>query len=191
MASSQDEFLSPEEIAPTTHHAITSELPQSIRRFDKEISSEWKRGCIDPDSASPQDATYWMANRVRAEDFQKWPLRLFTEANAGVRLCLRDLLQKKGIETKKGSGDSVPKIRYEIIKLGKQTRPVLSSPIRPTTPAHPVNETQPIQTMQQIFQRMMQEWPNPLGLSAQSPLGKGIRPVTCDEAIFVFEVKQG
>ncbi|KAG6167474.1 hypothetical protein E4U11_007000 [Claviceps purpurea] len=66
MASSQDEFLSPEGIAPTTQHEITRELPQSIRRFDKEISSEWKRGCIDPDSASPQDATYWMANRVRA-----------------------------------------------------------------------------------------------------------------------------
>ncbi|KAG6295126.1 hypothetical protein E4U46_005099 [Claviceps purpurea] len=182
MASSQDEFLSPEEIAPTTHHAITSELPQSIRRFDKEISSEWKRGCIDPDSASPQDATYWMANRVRAEDFQNWPLRLFTEANAGVRLCLRDLLQKKGIETKKESGDSVPKFLYEIIKLGK-TNKHDPSYLRPFT--------QPIQTMQQIFQRMMQEWPNPLGLSAQSPLGKGIRPVTCDEAIFVFVVKQG
>ncbi|KAG6162088.1 hypothetical protein E4U27_000783 [Claviceps purpurea] len=191
MASSQDEFLSPEEIAPTTHHAITSELPQSIRRFDKEVSSEWKRGCIDPDSASPQDATYWMANRVQAEDFQKWPLRLFTEANAGVRLCLQDLPQKKGIETKKGSGDSVPKILYEIIKFGNTNTTALSSPIRPITPAHPVNETQPIQTMQQIFQRMMQEWPNPLGLSAQSPLGKGIRPVTCDEAIFVFVVKQG
>ncbi|KAG6307137.1 hypothetical protein E4U45_005534 [Claviceps purpurea] len=171
MASSQDEFLSPEEIAPTTHHAITSELPQSIRRFDKEISSEWKRGCIDPDSASPQDATYWMANRIRAytdktltlerfrEDFKNWPLRLFTEANAGVRLCLRDLLQKKGIETKKGSGDSVPKILYEIIKFGNTNTIALSSPIRPITPAHPVNETQPIQTTQQIFQRMMQEWP--------------------------------
>ncbi|CCE31805.1 uncharacterized protein CPUR_05660 [Claviceps purpurea 20.1] len=174
MASSQDEFPSPEEIAPTTHHAITSELPQSIRRFDKEISSEWKRGL----------------ERFR-EDFQKWPLRLFIEANAGVRLCLRDLLQKKGIETKKGSGDSVPKILYEIIKFGNTNTTALSSPIRPITPAHPVNETQPIQTTQQIFQRMMQEWPNPLGLSAQSPLGKGIRPVTCDEAIFVFVVKQG
>ncbi|KAG6288180.1 hypothetical protein E4U09_005717 [Claviceps aff. purpurea] len=140
MASSQDEFLSPEEIAPTTQHAITSKLPPSIRRFDKEISSEWKCDYIYPDSASPQDATYWMANRIRAytdktltlerfrKDFQNWPLRLFTEANAGVRLCLRDLLQKEGIETKKGSGDSVPKILYEIVKLGKTntTRPIFA-----------------------------------------------------------------
>ncbi|KAG6319251.1 hypothetical protein E4U22_004752 [Claviceps purpurea] len=67
------------------------------------------------------------------EDFKNWPLRLFTEANAGVRLCLRDLLQKKGIETKKESGDAatafgVPKFLYEIIKLGKTntTRPIFA-----------------------------------------------------------------
>ncbi|KAG6318146.1 hypothetical protein E4U22_005660 [Claviceps purpurea] len=66
MASSQDEFLSPEEIAQTTQQVIASVLPPSIRRFEKEISSEWKRGYIDPDSASPQDATDWMANHIRA-----------------------------------------------------------------------------------------------------------------------------
>ncbi|KAG6077889.1 hypothetical protein E4U15_004493, partial [Claviceps sp. LM218 group G6] len=65
MASSQDEFLSPEGTAQTTQHAIASELPLSIRRFDKEISSGWKRDYIDPDLASPQDATDWMANRIR------------------------------------------------------------------------------------------------------------------------------
>ncbi|KAG6195129.1 hypothetical protein E4U10_002163 [Claviceps purpurea] len=169
MASSQDEFLSPEEIAQTTQQVIASELPPSIRRFEKEISSEWKRGYIDPDSASPQDATDWMANHIRAytntaltlesfrEDFKNWPLKLFTEANAGVRLCLRDLLQKKGIETKKGSGDSVPKILYEITKFGKADPIVPTSPIRPTTPTHPVNEAQPTQMTQQTFQQMMQQ----------------------------------
>ncbi|KAG6177748.1 hypothetical protein E4U27_004155 [Claviceps purpurea] len=70
-----------------------------------------ERDYIDPDSASPQDAKDWMADRIRAytiktltledfrEDFKNWPLKLFTEANAGVHLGLRDLLQKKGIET--------------------------------------------------------------------------------------------
>ncbi|KAG6198427.1 hypothetical protein E4U10_006834 [Claviceps purpurea] len=177
MASSQDEFLSPEEIAPTTHHAITSELPQSIRRFYKEVSSEWKRGCIDPDSASPQDATYWMANRVR---------QMQASASAS-ETCSR----KRALRLRKNQATAFPSSFMKSSNSEKQTRPVLSSPIRPTTPAHPVNETQPIQTTQQIFQRMMQEWPNPLGLSAQSPLGKEIRPVTCDEAIFVFVVKQG
>ncbi|KAG5927265.1 hypothetical protein E4U60_000221, partial [Claviceps pazoutovae] len=152
-------------------------IPQPIRRFEKEISSGWKSGYADPDLASPQDATDWMANRIRAytdkaptlerfrEDFKDWSLRLFTEANAGVRLCLRDLLQKKGIETKKGSGDSVPKILFEIVKFGKADPIVPSSPVpvlqalptRPTTPSHPVNETQPIQIMQQTLQQLMQQ----------------------------------
>ncbi|KAG6167286.1 hypothetical protein E4U27_008034 [Claviceps purpurea] len=91
------------------------------------------------------------------EDFKNWPLKLFTEANAGVRLCLRDLLQKKGIETKKGSGDSVPKILYEITKFGKADPIVPTSPIRPTTPTHPVNEAQPTQMTQQTFQQMVQQ----------------------------------
>ncbi|KAG6196198.1 hypothetical protein E4U35_008033 [Claviceps purpurea] len=42
MASSQDEFLSPEEAARANRHAITSELPYSIRRFDRE-SVQMKR----------------------------------------------------------------------------------------------------------------------------------------------------
>ncbi|KAG6124100.1 hypothetical protein E4U28_001793 [Claviceps purpurea] len=177
MASSQDEFLSPEEIAQTTQHAIASELPLSIRRFEKEISSGWKRGYIDPDSASSQDATDWMANRIRAytikttltlenfrEDFENWPLKLFTEANTGVRSCLRDLLQKRGIETKKGSGDSVPKILYEIATFGKAdpivpTSPIRvpTSPVRPTTPTHPVAEAEPTQTIQLMILQTMQQ----------------------------------
>ncbi|CCE32176.1 uncharacterized protein CPUR_06036 [Claviceps purpurea 20.1] len=118
MASSQDEFLSPEEIAQTTQQVIASELPLSIRRIEEKISSEWKRGYIDPDSASPQDATDWMANHIRAytktaltlesfrEDFKNWPLKLFTEANAGVRFCLRDLLQKKAPTPTRPTQDS-------------------------------------------------------------------------------------
>ncbi|KAG5938077.1 hypothetical protein E4U59_004021 [Claviceps monticola] len=176
MTSSQDEFLSTEKIALTTQHAIASELPQAIHRFDKEISSEWKSGHGDPDLASPQDATDWMANRIRAytvnaptlerfrEDFKGRSLSLFTEANAGVHLCLRDLLQKKGIETKKRSGDSVSKILFEIVKFGTadpmfppSPAPVQALPTRPTTPTHPVNETQPIQIMQQTLQQLMQQ----------------------------------
>ncbi|KAG6301213.1 hypothetical protein E4U09_005617 [Claviceps aff. purpurea] len=42
MASSQDEFLSPEKAARANRHAITSELPYSIRRFDRESHTNEK-----------------------------------------------------------------------------------------------------------------------------------------------------
>ncbi|KAG6318147.1 hypothetical protein E4U22_005661 [Claviceps purpurea] len=65
--------------------------------------------------------------------------------------------RKRVFETKKGSGDSVPKILYEITKFGKADPIVPTSPIRPTTPTHPVNEAQPTQMTQQTFQQMMQQ----------------------------------
>ncbi|KAG6297976.1 hypothetical protein E4U09_001124 [Claviceps aff. purpurea] len=136
---------------------------------DKDISYDWKDCFVDPTDASPQDATDWMANRIQAyteddltqdellamfrDDFKDWPFGLFNDANSGVRLCLRNILQKKGIETKKGSGDSVPKILYDITKYGKAepdnqfspapySAPVpQASPTRPGTPANHVNET--------------------------------------------------
>ncbi|KAG6092938.1 hypothetical protein E4U30_004781 [Claviceps sp. LM220 group G6] len=170
MASSQDEFLSPEGTAQTTQHAIASELPLSIRRFEQEISSGWKRDYIDPGLASPQDATDWMANRIREytnkttltlenfkEDFGNWPLKLFTEANTGVRSCLRDLLQKKGLETKKGTGGSVPKILYEIAKSEKAEPIVPIAPIRPPTPTNPATEAEPTQTIQLMILQTIQQ----------------------------------
>ncbi|KAG6277871.1 hypothetical protein E4U46_000924, partial [Claviceps purpurea] len=96
--------------------------------------------------------------------FENWPLKLFTEANTGVRSCLLDLLQKRGIETKKGSGDSVPKILHDIAKFGKAD-PIVpaspirvpTSPVRPTTPTHPVAEAETTQTMQLMILQTMQQ----------------------------------
>ncbi|KAG6308365.1 hypothetical protein E4U22_004266 [Claviceps purpurea] len=190
MTSSQDEFLSPEETIPTTGHAIADELPPSIRRFDKDISCHWKdRYYVDPTKATPQDATDYMANRIHGYnleddrltqdellhafryDFKDWPFELFNSANTGVRLCLRNFLQKHGIEAKKGSGNSVPKILHDIAKFGKAD-PIVpaspirvpaspirvpTSPIRPPTPTNPATEAEPAQTIQLMILQTIQQ----------------------------------
>ncbi|KAG5932267.1 hypothetical protein E4U59_007598 [Claviceps monticola] len=115
-----------------------------------------------------------MANRIRAytdkaptlerfrEDFKDWFLSLFSEqmqVSASVsETCSRR--RRTGISAKKGSGDSVPKILFEIVKFGTadpmfppSPAPVLQA--LPTTLSHPVNET-PIQIMQQTLQQLLQ-----------------------------------
>ncbi|KAG6092148.1 hypothetical protein E4U30_005812 [Claviceps sp. LM220 group G6] len=78
---------------------------------------------------------------------------------------------KNGIETKKGSGDSVPKILYEITKFGKvdpivPTSPIRApaspirvptSPIRPPTPTNPATEAEPTQTIQLMILQTIQQ----------------------------------
>ncbi|KAG6030616.1 hypothetical protein E4U19_000387 [Claviceps sp. Clav32 group G5] len=154
MTSSQDEFLSPEETILKTEHAIAEELPSSIRRYDKDISCHWKTRYVDPTIASPQDATDWIASRIHGYTEND---KLTHDDLLASAFALRNLLQKHGIETKKGSGDSIPKILHDIVQFGKADPIVPTSPFRPIAPSHPVNEAQPTQMMQQMLLQTLQQ----------------------------------
>ncbi|KAG6288191.1 hypothetical protein E4U46_003471 [Claviceps purpurea] len=68
MASSQDEFLSPEEAARANRHAITSELPYSIRRFDRESHTNEKIAIADVEAFNVLTITYKTANDLYEKD---------------------------------------------------------------------------------------------------------------------------